>query len=105
MCRFVNNAILREKFLGLYLHQADTREILPIPSQNNQHVARGMALENLIVTSQQIGIRKASLCFTWAQNIVFQCNITFLLMLSTSCVFHVFGCALFAYHLKSHINI
>ena len=50
MCRFVNNALLMETLLDLYLNQADPREIVPTPSQNDQHVARGMASQNLIVT-------------------------------------------------------
>ena len=50
MCRFVNNALLMETLLDLYLNQADPCEIVPTPSQNDQHVARGMASQNLIVT-------------------------------------------------------
>ena len=50
MCRTVNDATLMETLLDLYQNQADPSEILPTPSQNDQHVARGIASQNLIVT-------------------------------------------------------
>ena len=50
MVRFINSAILMKTLLDLYLNQADPREILRTPSHNDQHVARGMAPQNLIVT-------------------------------------------------------
>ena len=47
--------------------------------------------------------RSGTVCFTCARNIGFQqAKITFVLMLSSWCVFHVFGCALFVYHLRSY---
>ena len=55
------------------------------------------------VTTQQIGFNEAPLCVLLVPEILCSSTkLTFALILSARCVFHVFGCALSVYHLSSH---
>ena len=52
--------------------------------------------------ARQIGVHEAPLCiFLVLEILCSNTKVTFVLMFNAWCVFHVFGCALSAYHLSS----
>ena len=58
----------------------------------------------LFAHAQQTCVHEVPLCALLVREILcLGTKITFVLMLSTWCGFHVFGCALSVYHLRSHI--
>ena len=72
------------------------------------HVHIEATYSRLIVSNitQQIGVQEASLvCLLVLEILCSRQKLTFMLMLNTWCGFHVFGCTLSVYQLRSHIWI